>query len=157
MRCLIFVVLLVPFIWPSSARSQWADSFVGGWEWVSTEYAGGTIETPDSVGYTQQYLFGEQGDFVVYRDHQVYAESRWAWNEVIVGPCTIESLATEHDESVWYFMLLPGIPSTLVLTDGIWAPPCGVEIPITKTLTFTYVGTVPSDRFEWGALKAQYR
>lgn len=142
---------------PELARAQSPDSFLGGWNWVSTEYSDGRVETPGTLGYSQQYYFGENGECTVYHDMAPVQQGLWYVGEVIVGPCMIEHLSMLDGETPWYWSLACGDPVCLVLTDGLDAQPCGVDVAETKRLTLTYFGTVPSDGVGWGAVKARYR
>ena len=157
MRKLYLAFLVAAQFLPWQVRAQVPDSFIGGWDWVSTEYLDGRIETPATLGYSQQYYFGASGEYIVYHDLTTAVQSLWSLGEVIVGPCMIEHLSVMGDATLWYWFLTPGEPAGLVLTDGLDAQPCGVDIPETKRITLTYVGTVPNEVLGWGAVKARFR
>ena len=157
MRNLSCAILLTLFVLPAAAQVEWPSSFEGGWEWVSTEYADGTLETPASVEYSQQYFFSDQQEFIIYRDRQVYYESLWYWNEIVAGSCMIEFLNIDQSDIVWYWSLTFDETFGLELTDGISATQCGIDVPETKLMKFTYLGTVSNENLEWGELKAWYR
>ncbi len=70
-------------------------------EWVQTEFSNGEIETPASVGHTEQYFFSHDHNFVKYIDEQGVAESPWYLGNAVIGICVVEILSANAEDWVW--------------------------------------------------------
>ena len=130
----------------------------GTWEWTSTEYADGTVENPATVGHREELFFGpvEDNRFIRYRDETVIEDGLWYMGSVFVGPCCIEFLGTDFNDSWGWFTYEESGVVWLKLQTGIICPPDHMG-PLTKVETFFQRGPVAARELSWGALKSVYR
>jgi|GEM_PF-6562338 len=148
---------LVVCLWASPLLAQDMPC-EGTWEWVSTEFADGTVYNPGSAGYTEELYFGpfEDNKFIRYRDEEATEESQWYWSSVFVGPCCIEFLSTDFgDNWVWQIWEEAGV-TWMRLQTGFECPP-DVGSPPSKIETYFLRGPVATQERPWGSVKAVFR
>lgn len=130
----------------------------GTWEWVSTEYANGDVETPSSTGYREELYFGPIDDyrFIRYRDELVVEEGNWSLVCVYIPPCFVEFLSTDFSDS-WTWNIWEDMGVTWMrLQTGFECPP-DVSNPPSKIETFFNRGPVANQERSWGSVKADFR
>jgi hypothetical protein len=156
MKALILLIFLVMATTPAAA--QYDLYFVGGWDWVRTEYADGTIETPASEGYTVQLLFGPEGEFVRYVNEIEIATSAWHVAYVWIGVYHVATLRTDLGDAWFPDIGYADYPEglTLYLYDSVELPGEATPPP-SETEVFLYRGPVPASSQSWGALKSLFR
>jgi len=128
---------------PQVAVGQYGYPFPGGWEWESTTIDG-VVETPETVGYTMQYLFGSNGELTIYRDRNVFFEGSFNVGHFWVDVCCIEYLWLEGDDTFWTFGVGAASIPELHLSNGFGCPPDNLN-PATKSMVFSYVGPVRNE------------
>ena len=150
----LLLIVFLATISPVFALGQ-VFPFEGTWEWAQTEYSSGEIETPASVGHSEQYFFGPEQAFAHFIDEQVVAEGLWSPGEMVIGPCMVETLSVASENWVWTIQG-GGEDLYLYLQTGFECP-IGGGTPVLKIETFVTRGTVSADAKSWGFVKSIYR
>jgi len=155
MKQVAFWVIVIASISPVWAVAQFDPWVPSGWEWESTT-TNGVVETPETVGYTVQYLFEPPGNLTIYRDRNVFFEGSYNIGHFWVDVCCIEYFWFEGDDTSWTFGVVGTSVPELHLSNGYGCPPDHFY-PATKSMVFSYIGPVGNEDLAWGALKARYR
>jgi hypothetical protein len=150
------VAIVVALIVPLAAIAQDIDYLGGNWNWVSTTYTAGGVDTPETVGYTVQLHFGTDHSFVRYRDGVPQVTSTWHLTDIYAPPYMIEELSTGAGD-LWYTHSVSwGEQTLLTLADSV-ALPTGVVGPHTRTEMYMWISIVPNEGLTWGQVKALFR
>jgi hypothetical protein len=147
----ILVILIFCCLGAAVATAQ----VEGTWEWVSTEYADGRVETPATLGYGVQLYFGTQGEFIRFHDEVVQQLGQWGIVCIYVPPFFIEPLTTDQGDD-WFWSLLMDPGPVLQLVDSIVLPGVGGDPP-SVTETYALRQAVAVEPANWGTFKAAYR
>lgn len=157
MRIAVLAIIVIIAVLPRVSFAQFAAPILGGWEWVKSDIDG-VVTTPETEGYTMQYLLGSEMELAIYRDRQAFFAGTFSEQSFWVSVCSFHYLAFEGDDTMWFYEVEGADPPTLYLSNGFHCPVGGGDpTPVTRYMEFTYVGPVATEDLSWGGLKSVFR
>ncbi|RLA53989.1 MAG: hypothetical protein DRQ65_05665 [Gammaproteobacteria bacterium] len=145
----IFLVLLLSF----RAEAQDVSVLYGTWEWVSTQYADGLTESPETLGYTVQLTLTSSSIYLEFRNEELQRQESYVAYSYL-----------EHLDLVWvfvnyfvagedaprYFYIEYDTGNLVVGSSPLFTSPAVVSVYSSRE-------AVSVDESSWGYIKAMFR
>ncbi len=131
----------------TSVQGQASENIVGAWQWQSTTYNNGIVETPSTAGFSVQLQFSVDGTFLRYRDNALFQQSEWGssyvWVSVNGGMVHVEFVSTAVGDWWEPMFVMPFVLLELRNSTG------GIE-------RYSFMGPVSNEMVTWGSVKTQF-
>ena len=153
MRYVIAGQVIALVLLANLAAAQCETWISGCWEWVSTEYADGSLDTPATVGYSVQKEFLLDGRYFEYNDEALVREDTWecaSYFDCIGGAIYMVNVARIGEEP-WFYWREAGGGAVLYVYN---AP---LHYGPTVTTTYEAREPLPMNCESWGGVKSLYR
>jgi len=145
------LVIAIAFLCASPSQGQVESAIHGSWEWVSTTYQSGLVETPATTGHTQQVEFYADHSYRQFDDDALTRIDSWRW-----------SYSYAHIGVIWYIDNVVFVGSDAAR--HWWTNSGSLHLANAPAYSSPSVVSIYSSRApvsaastSWGAIKALYR